>query len=248
MKKGPVTRAFSWWAVEDLNLRPLPCQGCRSQASDQHVCWSSHVSHVAGVPPSPVGFGRLLDRRLTGSATVSIVPGHRSRFPAKPSPDIDCGNPSDPLCSRIHGAANGVTAPMVLRASASTRTRRRPRATGSVPCRSGDAIPSRTVPGSRQDSPVASHRATPAPVPAAIALGHRDRRVVHLADVSGADALDGARGRRNTARRPAVRGRRAGVHVVPAPALRQDPRPSVDKLRRRLRAGPLLPDAHVAFV
>jgi len=81
----PVSRSFAWWAVEDLNLRPLPCQGCLVQACDQHVGLLSHVSHVAGVPPSPVGFGRLLDRRLTRSATVSIMPGPRSRFHAKPA-------------------------------------------------------------------------------------------------------------------------------------------------------------------
>jgi hypothetical protein len=41
---------FSLWALEDLNLRPLPCQGSHS-----------------GVRSNAVDFGRLLDQMLTDS-------------------------------------------------------------------------------------------------------------------------------------------------------------------------------------
>src|SRR5687768_18521665 len=58
-------RTFECWALEDLNLRPLPCQGRPAQRSDQHLPSSGHLRRVSGVPSSTVCFVRLLDLVLT---------------------------------------------------------------------------------------------------------------------------------------------------------------------------------------
>ena len=50
----------SWWALEDLNLRPLPCQGRQGQASDQRLRSSDHFGITSGAPSSTAWFGRLL--------------------------------------------------------------------------------------------------------------------------------------------------------------------------------------------
>jgi hypothetical protein len=47
-----------WWALEDLNLRPLPRQGTRVQGADLHVCWSRtrwYVTSGPGCRSSSVG-------------------------------------------------------------------------------------------------------------------------------------------------------------------------------------------------
>ena len=64
-KKRPVSRAFRWWALEDLNLRPLPCQGRYGQPADQYFRSSARIRAVSWVPLSTVCFGRLLDLVLT---------------------------------------------------------------------------------------------------------------------------------------------------------------------------------------
>ncbi len=56
-----------WWALEDLNLRPLPCQGRPAQPSDQRFRSSGHLRRVTGVPSGTVCFGRLLDLVLTNT-------------------------------------------------------------------------------------------------------------------------------------------------------------------------------------
>ena len=45
----------SWWALEDLNLRPLPCQGRPSQRSDQQLCSPGGFRAVSGVRLVPLG-------------------------------------------------------------------------------------------------------------------------------------------------------------------------------------------------
>jgi hypothetical protein len=68
-----------WWALEDLNLRPLPCQRRPREASDQHFLGSGHLQHVARVPSSTACFGRLLDQLLTilGARYLRLAPHRR---------------------------------------------------------------------------------------------------------------------------------------------------------------------------
>jgi hypothetical protein len=68
------------WALEDLNLRPLPCQGRLAQASDLHLCWSGRrwrVTPATGLRSIVVCFGRLLDQMLTnreGGPRLPLTP------------------------------------------------------------------------------------------------------------------------------------------------------------------------------
>src|SRR5687768_8463918 len=62
---GDLELRISCWALEDLNLRPLPCQGRLPQHSDQVFRSSGHVWATSGVPSGPAWFVRLLDLALT---------------------------------------------------------------------------------------------------------------------------------------------------------------------------------------
>jgi hypothetical protein len=59
------------WALEDLNLRPLPRQGRQRQASDQHFPSSGSISDMTRVSLPTLECTRLLDQMLTGYETSS---------------------------------------------------------------------------------------------------------------------------------------------------------------------------------
>jgi hypothetical protein len=64
-------QADRWWALEDLNLRPLPCQGRPAQPSYQRLCSSGGFRAISGVPSGTAWFGRLLDQVLTRKTSFS---------------------------------------------------------------------------------------------------------------------------------------------------------------------------------
>jgi hypothetical protein len=71
----PPTGSQSWWALEDLNLWPLPCQGGERQTSELHILRLGKNSDVTGVPVSTVEFGRLLDQVLTEIVFWDFITG-----------------------------------------------------------------------------------------------------------------------------------------------------------------------------
>jgi hypothetical protein len=62
--KRPLICGFSSWALEDLNLRPLPCQGKKRSLLTCTFAGQSLIRRLTS-HRSSVKFGRLLDQMLT---------------------------------------------------------------------------------------------------------------------------------------------------------------------------------------